>query len=90
MVTQPGQLILIHSSFEITHANQKPSALLRRRPNRKLTPKPSSQPKTGQIKFSHPKGTPDDQLLALALAVYATRTPDTSYMGVGYGVPKNY
>jgi phage FluMu gp28-like protein len=46
--------------------------------------------KTGQYQFSHPDGTHDDQLWALALAVYATRTPDTSYMGVVFGVPKNY
>jgi phage FluMu gp28-like protein len=46
--------------------------------------------KTGQIQFSHPEGTHDDRLLALALAVYATRTPDTSFMGRVYGVPKNY
>ena len=46
--------------------------------------------KTGQIQFSHPDRTHDDQLWSLALAVYATRTPDTSWMGIGYGVPKNY
>ena len=46
--------------------------------------------KNGQILFSHPDGTHDDQLWALALATYATRTPDTSYMGTLYGVPKNY
>jgi phage FluMu gp28-like protein len=46
--------------------------------------------KTGQIQFSHPEGTHDDQLWALALAIYATRTPDTSFMRVLYGVPKNY
>ena len=46
--------------------------------------------KTGQIQFSHPDGTHDDQLWSLALAVYATRTPDTSFMTIGYGVPKNY
>jgi phage FluMu gp28-like protein len=44
--------------------------------------------KAGQIQFSHPEGTHDDRLWALALAVYATRTPDTSYMGKVYGVPK--
>ena len=46
--------------------------------------------KTGQIQFSHPEGTHDDRLWALALAIYATRTPDTSFMRVGYGVPHNY
>ena len=46
--------------------------------------------KTGQIQFSHPDGTHDDELWSLALAAYATRTPDTSFMGVGYGVPHNY
>jgi len=43
--------------------------------------------KTGQIQFSHPEDTHDDELWALALAVYATRTPDTSYMTESYGVP---
>ena len=43
--------------------------------------------KTGQIQFSHPDGTHDDELWALALGVYATRTPDTSFMRVGFGVP---
>ncbi len=43
--------------------------------------------KTGQIQFSHPDGTHDDELWALALAIYATRTPDASWMGIGYGVP---
>ena len=42
--------------------------------------------KTGQIQFSHPEGTHDDELWALALAVYAARTPDTSWMTIGYGV----
>ena len=46
--------------------------------------------KTGQIQFSHPDGSHDDQLWSLALAVYATRTPDTSYLGKVYGVPKNW
>jgi len=46
--------------------------------------------KTGQIQFSHPEGTHDDELWALALAVYAARTPDTSYMGILIGVPKSY
>jgi len=46
--------------------------------------------KVGQIQFSHPDGTHDDELWALALAVYATRTPDTSYMGEVYGVPHNW
>jgi len=32
--------------------------------------------KTGQIQFSHPDGTHDDRLWALALAVYASRAPD--------------
>jgi phage FluMu gp28-like protein len=45
--------------------------------------------KTGQIQFSHPDGTHDDQLWSLALAVYASRTPDTSYMGHVIGVPKS-
>lgn len=45
--------------------------------------------KTGQIQFSHPDGTHDDELWALALAIYATRTPDTSWMGIGFGVPKS-
>ena len=42
--------------------------------------------KSGQIQFSHPEGTHDDELWAFALAVYATRTPDTSWMTIGYGV----
>jgi phage FluMu gp28-like protein len=46
--------------------------------------------KAGQIQFSHPEGTHDDELWALALAVYATRTPDTSYMTEGYGVPHQW
>ena len=46
--------------------------------------------KVGQIQFSHPDGTHDDELWALALAVYATRTPDTSYLGKVYGVPHNW
>ena len=46
--------------------------------------------KAGQIQFSHPEGTHDDRLIALALAVYATRTPDTSFMTTIGGVPKNY
>ena len=46
--------------------------------------------KTGQIQFGHPDGTHDDELFALALSVYATRTPDTSFMGELYGVPHNY
>jgi len=46
--------------------------------------------KTGQVQFSHPDGTHDDRLWALALAVYATRTPDTSWMGTVYGVPHNW
>jgi phage FluMu gp28-like protein len=46
--------------------------------------------KTGQIQFSHPEGSHDDRLWALALAVYATRTPDTSFRGVGYGVRRDY
>jgi len=46
--------------------------------------------KNGQILFSHPEGSHDDRLSALALAVYATRTQDTSYMGKAYGVPHNW
>jgi len=46
--------------------------------------------KTGQIQFSHPTGTHDDQLWSLALAVYATRTLDTSFMTVAYGVPSSF
>jgi phage FluMu gp28-like protein len=42
--------------------------------------------KAGQIQFSHPDGSHDDELWALALAVYATRTLDTSWMTIGYGV----
>jgi len=34
--------------------------------------------KTGQIMFSHPEGTHDDILWAVALAVYASRTRDTT------------
>jgi hypothetical protein len=30
--------------------------------------------KAGQVQFSHPSGTHDDRLWAVALAVYATRT----------------
>ena len=45
--------------------------------------------KSGQLQFSHPTGTHDDELWALALAAYATRTPDTSYMGKVYGVPQS-
>jgi phage FluMu gp28-like protein len=44
----------------------------------------------GQILFNHPEGTHDDQLWSLALCVYATRTLDTSFMTLGFGVPKNY
>jgi hypothetical protein len=36
--------------------------------------------KTGQIMFSHPEGTHDDILWAVALAVYASRQPDTTGM----------
>jgi phage FluMu gp28-like protein len=36
--------------------------------------------KTGQIQFSHPEGTHDDILWAVALAVYASRMPDTTGM----------
>ena len=43
--------------------------------------------KTGQIQFSHPEGSHDDRLWALALALYATRVPDSSFMGKVYGVP---
>jgi phage FluMu gp28-like protein len=46
--------------------------------------------KTGQLQFSHSTGTHDDELWALALAAYATRTPDTSFMTTLYGVPKNW
>ena len=46
--------------------------------------------KTGQILFSHPDGTHDDKVWALSLATYATRTPDTSYMGKLYGVPSSF
>jgi phage FluMu gp28-like protein len=46
--------------------------------------------KTGQIQFSHPDGTHDDELWALALATYATRTLDISFMGHVYGVPSSY
>ncbi len=46
--------------------------------------------KTGQLQFSHPDGTHDDRLWSLALAVYASRTIDTSFLGKLYGVPKNY
>jgi len=45
--------------------------------------------KAGQIQFSHPEGTHDDRLWALALAVYASRTPDTSFMTTIGGVPKS-
>lgn len=44
--------------------------------------------KAGQIQFSHPEGTHDDRLWALALGVYATRTPDTSFMRELGTVPK--
>ena len=46
--------------------------------------------KNGQIQFSHPEGSHDDRLIALALAAYATRTPDTSFMGKVYGVPSSF
>ena len=46
--------------------------------------------KAGQIQFSHADGTHDDELWALALAVYASRAPDTSFMRIGYGVPSSY
>jgi phage FluMu gp28-like protein len=36
--------------------------------------------KTGQVQFSHPEGTHDDILWAVALAVYASRQPDTTSM----------
>jgi phage FluMu gp28-like protein len=36
--------------------------------------------KSGQIQFSHPSGTHDDRFWAFALAVYASRTPDTTGM----------
>lgn len=34
--------------------------------------------KTGQIQFSHPAGSHDDRLWAVALAVYASRGPSTT------------
>jgi phage FluMu gp28-like protein len=36
--------------------------------------------KSGQIQFSHPSGTHDDRFWAFALAVYASRVPDTTGM----------
>ncbi len=39
--------------------------------------------KTGQMKFSHPSGTHDDRLWALALAVNAARLQITEYHPVG-------
>jgi phage FluMu gp28-like protein len=36
--------------------------------------------KSGQILFSHPAGTHDDRFWAFALAVYASRRPDTTGM----------
>jgi phage FluMu gp28-like protein len=36
--------------------------------------------KSGQIQFSHPDGTNDDRFWAFALAVFATRVPDTTGM----------
>lgn len=36
--------------------------------------------KSGQIQFSHPSGTHDDRFWAFALAVYASRMPDTTGM----------
>lgn len=44
--------------------------------------------KNGQIQFSHPEGGHDDRLFALS--VYATRTPDTSFMSVVFGVPGSW
>ena len=38
--------------------------------------------KTGQLQFSHPSGTHDDRLWALALAVYASRQDVPVYQGV--------
>jgi phage FluMu gp28-like protein len=38
--------------------------------------------KTGQLQFSHPSGTHDDRLWALALAVYASRQEVPVYQGV--------
>ncbi len=35
--------------------------------------------KTGQLQFSHPSGTHDDRLWALALAVYASRQEVPEY-----------
>ena len=46
--------------------------------------------KAGQIQFGHPRGSHDDRLIALALAVYATRTPDTGFMGEVVGVKSSY
>jgi phage FluMu gp28-like protein len=46
--------------------------------------------KAGQLQFSHPEASHDDRLWALALAVYATRTPETSFMTELGVVPKNY
>jgi hypothetical protein len=39
--------------------------------------------KTGQTQFSHPSGTHDDRLWALALAVYAARYETPTYHPVG-------
>ncbi len=39
--------------------------------------------KTGQTQFSHPSGTHDDRLWALALAAYATRFETPTYHPVG-------
>jgi len=36
--------------------------------------------KTGQVQFSHPEGTHDDILWAVALAVYATRAGSSGSM----------
>jgi phage FluMu gp28-like protein len=46
--------------------------------------------KTGQILFNHADGTHDDEVWALALATYATRTPDTSYMTKLAGAPSPF
>lgn len=37
--------------------------------------------KSGQVQFSHPDGTHDDRLWALALAVYAARTAEVTMFG---------
>jgi len=47
--------------------------------------------KTGQLQFSHPAGTHDDRLWAVALAVYAARNEITPYHPVAaLGKNPNY